>query len=161
MQQAIDVDTKKNNANSSLLLALRRMIGCKSNFAKNDADLICESDAGLLQVGRQAKEERPLYEHQVRLREREIQRLRRVVQKADTNASESQNVARVANEEFARAEPQNVGTVSRVTTPTPHFVVSPRQSQNASPSRQANQRPPTNLDGEGPGSDRMDELMRE
>ena len=76
-------------------------------------------DARLLELLRQAEEERIRYEDQVRLREIEIQRLHGVVQQTDRNAYESQNAARAATEELARAQAQNVGIVPGVATPSP------------------------------------------
>ena len=106
---------------------------------------------------RQAEGERPRYFDQVRQRVIEIQRIRRVVQQADRNASESQNMARVATEELVPAQVQNVGTAPRVGTPPPQLHGNPRPPENASPSRHTNLRPATNPDGEGPGYDRMEE----
>ena len=123
--------------------------------------MIAESVARLLEVRRQAEEERIRYADQARLRGFEIERLHRIVQAADKNAYESQHRERVATVKLARAQAQPVGAASRVATPPAAYAGSPRQSQNASPSKQANLRPPTNPEGGNQGYDRMEDLMRE
>ena len=74
---------------------------------------------------------------------------------------ESQNAARVATAELARAQAQPVGVVHRIATPLPEYAVSPLQSQNPAPCMQANLRTAANPEGGYQGNDRMDDLMRE
>ena len=81
--------------------------------------MIAMSDAGLLEVRRQAEEERIRYEDQVRLREIEIQRLHRCLQAADKNAYESQQREGVETVELARAQAQSVRVAHRGATPPP------------------------------------------
>ena len=73
--------------------------------------MIAESDARLVEVRREAEKERAHYVNQLQMREAEIQRLHRGVQQEDHNGYESQNAARVATEELARAQILNVLTV--------------------------------------------------
>ena len=67
-------------------------------FRQDRARMIAESEARLVEVRRQAEEERAHYGNQGQMREAEIQRLHRVLQQADRNAYESQNAAGVAAE---------------------------------------------------------------
>ena len=95
-------------------------------FREERAGMFAESDARLLEVRRQAEEERARFEDQARLREFEIQRLHRVLQQADRNAHESENAARVAVEELASAQAQSVGTLPSVARPPSQLVCSHR-----------------------------------
>ena len=89
----------------------------------------------------------------------EIQRVHRVVQGAGQNAYESQPATRVASAELSPEQAQPVGVAPRVEPPPREYAGSLRQSQNASPSRQANLRPPTNPEGGFPAYDGMEDLM--
>ena len=77
----------------------------------------------------------------------EIPRVRRAARAADRNASEFQNAARVATAALARAQAHKVGVAPRVATPSQTWAGILRQSENASSRRQANLRPPANLEG--------------
>ena len=161
IQQAIDVgdyEEQRRRRSASRLEQDDRMY---EQFWQERARMIAELDARLLEVGGQAEEERARYAEQVRRREIEIQRLHRTLQQADRNALESQNGARLAAEELARAQAQTVGAIPRVATPLSQHAGSTRLPQNASPRRQANLRPPTNPDGDGLGYDRVEYLIRD
>ena len=67
----------------------------------------------------------------------------------------------VATAESAQAQAQRVGVAPRVAPPSTAYAVSRRQSQNASPSRQAILRPSANPEQGYPGYVRMEDLMRE
>ena len=121
--------------------------------------MIAESEARLVKVRRQAEEERLRYAEQMNMREAEIERLRRVMQQMDQNALISQNAARMAEEELARAHALNATAMHRAMTPPQ--LESPRLPLNASPRREVDLRPPSNPAGEGPGYDREEDLMRE
>ena len=125
------------------------------------ARLIGHSEARLMEVRRQAEEERAQYMHQVQMREAEILRLHRVLQQAERNASASQNAARVSAEELAPVQSMNVGSVTRAAMPPPMLVGPHRLPPNASPRRPTELPQPVDLVGEGPGYDRMEDLMRE
>ena len=129
-------------------------------FHQERAIMMADSDARLLEVRRQGEEERARFEDQVRRREMENQRVHRVMHAAHKNAYESQNGARLANTVGPRAG-TNCWSRSSSSDDSPEYAVSPGQSQNASPSRQAKLRPPANPEGEFQGDDRIEDLMRE
>ena len=103
MQQAIDVDDYEEHRRRGIASRLEEDDRLYEQFRQERARLVAESDARLLEVRRQAEQERARYADQVRLREIEIQRLHRVLQQADRNGLESQNAPRLAAEELARA----------------------------------------------------------
>ena len=123
--------------------------------------MIAESDARVLEVRRQVEEERARYEEKERWREFKIERLQRIARAVDIEAYESQNAARVATAELARAKAQPVGVAHCVATPAPAYADNPRQSPNASPRRQANLRPPAIPEGGYQGYCRVEDSMRE
>ena len=122
------------------------------------ARMIAESNARLLEVRRKMEQERARYEEEERMREFEIQGLRRAARAAERKGYESLNAARVATAESARANSQILRVAPSVATPIPSSAGTSPQSQYASPSRQANLRPATNSEGEYAGYDRMEDL---
>ena len=116
-------------------------------FQQERARLIAESEARLVEVRSQAEKDRLRYAEQVHLREEEIQRLRRVMQQVDQNALASQNAARAAEEELARARSQNVLAMRSAST-SPQLD-SHRAPLNAYPRRDVDLRPPWDSVGEG------------
>ena len=84
-----------------------------------------------------------------------------MLQQADRNFYESKNAAGLAAEELAPADPLNVVTVALLARPPAEHDATPRPAQNMSIGMEYNLRPPTNPDGEGPGYERMEDLMRE
>ena len=140
MQQAVDVENYEEQRKRRIASRLEGHDQMYEQFRQKRARMIAESDSRLVEARGQAEDERARYADQVRLREMEIQHLHRVLQQADRNALESQNAARLAAEELAPAQAQNVGALPRVATPPALLVSSPRLPQNASPRRQANRR---------------------
>ena len=128
-------------------------------FRQERARMIADPELRLVEVRRQAEDDRAHYMNQVQMREAEIQRLLRVLQQADRNAYESQNAARVAAEELAPAQAFNVGSVPRAATLPPQLVASPRLPLNGSPRRPTDLGPPMDLGGGGPEYDRVEDLM--
>ena len=96
-------------------------------FQQVRARMIAESEARLVEVRRQAEEDRQRYADQVHMREVEIERLSRFMQQVDQSAVISQNAARVAEEELARAHALNDTAMHIVTTP-PQLVGIPRSA---------------------------------
>ena len=122
--------------------------------------MIGESEAQVVEVRRQAEEDRLRYAEQVHFREDEIERLRRVLLQLEQNALVSQNAARLAESELARAHALNATARPRAATPPP-LVGGPQLTPNPSPLREVDLRAPSNPAGECPGYDRVEDLMRE
>ena len=123
--------------------------------------MIGESDSRELEVRMQVEEEGACYEEEERWREFKIERLQRIARAVDIEAYESQNAARVATAELARAKAQPVGVAHRVATPAPAYADHLHQSQNASPRRQATLRPVANSEGGYQGYYRVEDSMHE
>ena len=111
----------------------------------------------MVEVRRQAEEDRLRYAEQVHFREDEIERLRPVQQQLEQNALVSQNAASLAETELARAHALTATASPRAATPT-QFVGGPQLPPNESPLREVD---PSNPAGEGPGYDRVEDVMRE
>ena len=156
--EAIDLEYYEQQSKQRLARHFEEEDRMDEHLRRQRARMIAESDARLLEMRRQMEQERARYEEEERRRELEIQRLRRAARAADRNAYESQNAAREATAESDRAEAQILGFATRVAPPIPSYAATSRQSQHASPSRQANLRQATNREGEYPGYHRMEDL---
>ena len=99
--------------------------------------------------------------NQVQMREAEIQRLRRVMQQADRKGYESQNAASLAAGELELAQLMNLGALRRAATSPAQLVGRSRLPTNASPLRPIELRSPMHPGAEGPGFDRVQDMMRE
>ena len=96
------------------------------------ARMITESEVRMVEVRRQAEQDRLRYSEQMHLREAEIHRLRHVMQKVDKNALPSQNPARLADEELARENSLNATAMVPAATP-PQHIGGPHLPPNAPP----------------------------
>ena len=155
--EAIDLEYYEQQSKQRLARHFEEDDRINEHHRRERERMIAESVAGLLELRRQVEEERARYEEE-RWREFKIERLQRITRAVDKEAYEAHNAARVETAESDRAQAEILGLASPVATPPSSYAGSPRQSQYASPSRQANLRPATNPEGEFTGYDRMEDL---
>ena len=84
--QPIDVENYEEQRKRRIASRLEEDDRMFEQFRQERARMVAESDARLVEVRRQADQERAHYMNQVQLREAEIQRFHRVMQQADRNA---------------------------------------------------------------------------
>ena len=142
-----DYEEQRKRRNTSRLEEDDRMF---EQFRQERARMIAESEVRLVEVRRQAEDERAHNMNQVQMREAEIQRLRRVMQQADRNGYESQNAASLAAGELELAQLMNLGALRRAATSPAQLVGRSRLPTNASPLRPIELRSPMQPGAEGP-----------
>ena len=158
--KSIDVENYEEQRKRQIASRLEEDDMIFEKFRQERARVVAESEARLVEVRRQAVEERAHYRNQGQMRKAEIQRLHQVILQADRNAYQSQNAAPVAAEELARAQLLNGGAAPGVATPPTLFAGSPHVPTNASPRRPTDLLPPMDFCGEGAGYDPEEYLMR-
>ena len=142
-----DYEEQRKRRNTSRLEEDDRIF---EQFPQEGARIVPESDARLVEVQRQAEDERAHNLNQVQMREAEIQRLRRVMQQADRKGYESQNAASLAAGQLELAQLMNLGALRRAATSPAQLVGRSRLPTNASPLRPIELRSPMQPGAEGP-----------